>query len=79
MRFTIVIFLQLEKWWEDKAYLEGRYPISPLVNFVGPAPYMLDIWPPEDGTQIERAAIGLWYNMKFWQLLRRYAASEAGS
>ncbi|XP_046356169.2 peroxisomal carnitine O-octanoyltransferase-like isoform X1 [Haliotis rufescens] len=61
----------LEKWWEDYAYLEWRMPSALLVNMAGPGPYMRDIWPAKDGTQLERTALLLHYMVKFWQILRQ--------
>ncbi|XP_046550844.1 peroxisomal carnitine O-octanoyltransferase-like [Haliotis rubra] len=58
------------KWWEDHAYLEWRMPSALLVNMAGPGPYMRDIWPARDGTQLERTALLLYYMVKFWQVLR---------
>ncbi|KAL3831992.1 hypothetical protein ACJMK2_023676 [Sinanodonta woodiana] len=60
----------LEKWWEDVAYLEFRSPIAPLVNFGGPGPYLHNYMPPQDGTQIERAAFQMHYYLKFVELVR---------
>lgn len=61
----------LEKWWEDYAYLSLRMPHAPYVNFAGPSPYSREKWPPKTGTQIERAAMLLWFMLKFWEMLRK--------
>lgn len=61
----------LEKWWEDYAYLMGRVPVGPLMNFSGPGPYIDHVWPPKEGTQIERTAISTYYTLVFWKLLRK--------
>ncbi|XP_013407004.1 peroxisomal carnitine O-octanoyltransferase-like [Lingula anatina] len=61
----------LEKWWEEYAYLRGRYPSSPIVNFAGPGPYSFKFWPPKEGTQVPRCAITTYYTLKYWQMLRR--------
>jgi len=57
-------------WWEDFAYLEGRYPSAPFVNFGGPGPYMHHCYPPQEGTQIERGAMILYYSLRFWKLIK---------
>ncbi|XP_060065986.1 peroxisomal carnitine O-octanoyltransferase-like [Ylistrum balloti] len=61
----------LEKWWEDVAYFEGRYPIAPLVNLAGLFPYAYHCYPAKAGTQIERAGNILHYTLKFWELIRK--------
>ncbi|XP_033762348.1 peroxisomal carnitine O-octanoyltransferase-like isoform X2 [Pecten maximus] len=61
----------LEKWWEDMAYFEGRYPIAPLVNLGGLFPYANHCYPAKAGTQIERAGMILHYTLKFWELIRK--------
>jgi len=73
---------QVEKWWEDYAYLMMRTPHAPYVNFSGPSPYSRDIWPPlkgadlERGTYLQRAALITWYTLLFWDLLRKYVESD---
>eukprot|EP00057_Strongylocentrotus_purpuratus_P020550 XP_011675024.1 PREDICTED: peroxisomal carnitine O-octanoyltransferase-like [Strongylocentrotus purpuratus] len=61
----------LEQWWEDKAYLETRLPLGVLQNPCGPLPTQTSVWPPEEGTQLERAAIFLWHLLFFYQILRK--------
>lgn len=61
----------MEKWWEDAAYFEGRYPIAPLVNLAGLFPYAYHCYPPKAGTQIERAGVILHYTLKFWEMIRK--------
>nr|XP_022307070.1 peroxisomal carnitine O-octanoyltransferase-like [Crassostrea virginica] len=61
----------LEKWWEEKGYLELGIPMAPFMNLIGPGPYINHHWGPKRGTQLERAGIVLHYTTKFWQLLRR--------
>ena len=62
---------QLEKWWEDVAYMEGRLP-NPLMNMSGPGPYLFDVWKPKLGTKIPRMALMLHYMVHFWLLSRKY-------
>lgn len=66
------LILQLESWWDSAAYLEGRYPVAPHVNFGGPGPYIHHVYPPKAGTQIYRAGMILHSSLKFWQLVRQY-------
>ncbi|KAG8443192.1 hypothetical protein GDO86_011848 [Hymenochirus boettgeri] len=61
----------LEEWWLNTAYLDVRMPSQLNVNFGGPAPYLEHYWPPEKGTQLERASIAVWYTLNYWELLRR--------
>ena len=70
--FKTIVALQLEKWWEEKGYLELGIPMAPFMNLIGPGPYINHHWGPQKGTQLERAGIVLHYTTKFWQLLRRY-------
>lgn len=60
----------LEVWWEDVAYLEGRYPEAPLVNFGGPGPYGSHYWPAQEGTQLERASLITYFTLQYWKLIR---------
>ncbi|XP_055889957.1 peroxisomal carnitine O-octanoyltransferase-like isoform X2 [Biomphalaria glabrata] len=60
----------LEEWWEDAAYLELRLP-RPLMNMGGPAPYSEDVWPPVAGSQIPRAAMCMYYILKYWEFTRK--------
>ncbi|KAK7110671.1 hypothetical protein V1264_014507 [Littorina saxatilis] len=60
----------LERWWEDVAYMEGRLP-NPLMNMAGPAPYIYDVWKPQAGTMIPRAALMLHFVVQFWQFVRK--------
>ncbi|XP_064614133.1 peroxisomal carnitine O-octanoyltransferase-like [Liolophura sinensis] len=61
----------LEKWWDQMAYLDFRYPCAPLVNFSGPGPEMLHYWPAKEGSQCERAGLLMYYAMKYWEHLRK--------
>lgn len=61
----------LAQWWDNVAYLEGRYPVAPFVNFGGPGPYIHHAYPPEPGTQISRAGMILYSSLKFWELIRK--------
>ncbi|KAK9513785.1 hypothetical protein VZT92_027291 [Zoarces viviparus] len=60
----------LEEWWLDAGYLEVRIPSQLNVNFGGPAPYLEHCWPPEEGTQLQRASIGTWHTLQYWNLIR---------
>lgn len=64
-------FFQLEKWWEEKGYLELGIPMVPFMNLIGPGPYVNHFWTPQRGTQLERAGFVLHYVTKFWKLIRR--------
>ncbi|OWF42358.1 peroxisomal carnitine O-octanoyltransferase-like isoform X2 [Mizuhopecten yessoensis] len=61
----------LEKWWEDVAYFEGRYPMAPLINLAGLFPYSYHCYPAKPGTQVERAGMILHYTLKFWEIIRK--------
>lgn len=64
--------IKLEEWWEDYAYLRPRYPLAPTINMSGLCVFFEDhFWPPEDGTQITRSAITVYYILKEWKLLYR--------
>jgi len=73
---------QVEKWWEDYAYLMNRMPHAPFVNFSGPSPYSRIAWPPlkgihlEKGMHLERAALVTWYTLQFWNILRKYVGEQ---
>uniref|UniRef100_A0A8C9X3U7 Peroxisomal carnitine O-octanoyltransferase n=1 Tax=Sander lucioperca TaxID=283035 RepID=A0A8C9X3U7_SANLU len=60
----------LEEWWLDAAYLEVRIPSQLNVNFAGPGPYLEHCWPPEEGTQLQRASITIWHTLQYWNLIR---------
>lgn len=60
----------LEVWWEDFAYLEGRYPEAPFVNFGGPGPYMHHYMPPKNGSQVKRGALITHYALQYWKIIR---------
>jgi len=62
---------QLEKWWEEYAYLRIREPHTPFVNFAGPGPYIEKYWAPKDGSQIERGAMVLWFALQYWLVIRQ--------
>lgn len=64
------IFLQLEEWWLDTAYLEVRIPSQLNVNFGGPGPYLEHFWPPAEGTWLQRASVLTWHTLQYWDLLR---------
>nr|XP_058153062.1 peroxisomal carnitine O-octanoyltransferase isoform X2 [Dasypus novemcinctus] len=61
----------LEEWWLNVAYLDVRMPSQLNVNFAGCPGYCEHFWPPKEGTQLERGSIALWYNLNYWQLLRK--------
>uniref|UniRef100_A0A8C2X403 Peroxisomal carnitine O-octanoyltransferase n=1 Tax=Cyclopterus lumpus TaxID=8103 RepID=A0A8C2X403_CYCLU len=60
----------LEEWWLDTAYLEVRIPSQLNVNVAGPGPYLEHCWPPEEGTQLQRASISTWHALQYWNLIR---------
>ncbi|XP_052682720.1 peroxisomal carnitine O-octanoyltransferase-like [Crassostrea angulata] len=60
----------LEKWWEEKGYLELGIPMVPFMNLIGPGPYVNHFWTPQRGTQLERAGFVLHYVTTFWKLIR---------
>ena len=64
---------QLETWWEEVVYMEGRLP-NPLINMTGPGPYVSDVWKPRLGTKIPRSALMLHYMVHFWLLTRWYVS-----
>ncbi|XP_074538683.1 peroxisomal carnitine O-octanoyltransferase [Halichoeres trimaculatus] len=70
----------LEEWWLDAAYLEVRIPSQLNVNFGGPAPYLEHSWPPAEGTHLQRASIGTWHTLQYWDLIRteRLPPQKAG-
>ncbi|XP_007896339.1 LOW QUALITY PROTEIN: peroxisomal carnitine O-octanoyltransferase [Callorhinchus milii] len=61
----------LEEWWLNSAYLDNREPTMLNVNFAGAAPYLEHYWEPKEGTQVERAALVVYYTVVFWQLIRK--------
>ncbi|XP_021370206.1 peroxisomal carnitine O-octanoyltransferase-like [Mizuhopecten yessoensis] len=61
----------LEAWWENSAYLEGRYPAAPFVNFGGPGPYMSHYLPAKEGTQVERASLVTHFALQYWKMIRQ--------
>lgn len=67
-----VLSSQLEQWWLDAAYLEGRSPSQLTVNFAGPAPYLEHRWPPAEGTALERASVCTWHMLQYWNLIRTW-------
>ena len=60
----------MEDWWLNKVYLETRTPM-PLQNFSGPGTYLEKVWPLKEGTQLERAALGNYAFITFWDLIRK--------
>ncbi|CAH1264094.1 CROT [Branchiostoma lanceolatum] len=65
----------LSEWWYIFAYLEPRYPTPVYVNVAGPAPFHEHYWPPQDGSQVERAGLALWHTLNFWKLMKNTAGS----
>ena len=59
----------LEKWWVDCAYLQCRLPLIPYQNMSGvfPSP---DFWPPQPGTRVDRCSLIMYFNLKFFKILR---------
>ncbi|PRD25624.1 UNVERIFIED_CONTAM: Peroxisomal carnitine O-octanoyltransferase [Trichonephila clavipes] len=64
------LMFQLEKWWENVAYLSQRTPLIPLCSMSG-FTNMGNVWPPTAGTQMERAALLLHFQLQFWKILRK--------
>lgn len=60
----------MEKWWEEYAYLGIRDPHVPGGNFAAADPYPRQFWPPQEGTQVHRAALVSWFALKFWEALK---------
>nr|XP_004662354.1 peroxisomal carnitine O-octanoyltransferase [Jaculus jaculus]XP_045016848.1 peroxisomal carnitine O-octanoyltransferase [Jaculus jaculus]XP_045016849.1 peroxisomal carnitine O-octanoyltransferase [Jaculus jaculus]XP_045016850.1 peroxisomal carnitine O-octanoyltransferase [Jaculus jaculus] len=61
----------MEEWWLNTAYLDVRMPSQLNVNFAGPSGLFEHLWPPKEGTQLERGSVILWHNLCYWQLLRK--------
>ncbi|XP_007531987.1 peroxisomal carnitine O-octanoyltransferase isoform X1 [Erinaceus europaeus] len=61
----------LEEWWLNVAYLDVRIPSQLNVNFAGPSAHTEHYWPPKENTQLERGSLVLWFNLSYWQLLRK--------
>ncbi|XP_071504244.1 peroxisomal carnitine O-octanoyltransferase-like [Diadema antillarum] len=61
----------LEQWWEENAYLATRLPLGVLQNPSGPVPSQESVWPPREGSQLERAAIALWHVMSYHEIVRK--------
>ncbi|XP_071812647.1 peroxisomal carnitine O-octanoyltransferase-like isoform X3 [Apostichopus japonicus] len=61
----------VEKWWEEYAYLQSRGPLAAVGNMVGPLFAIKDIWPPWQGTQLERTSVFLWIALGYFQDARR--------
>ncbi|XP_054716544.1 peroxisomal carnitine O-octanoyltransferase-like [Uloborus diversus] len=59
----------LEKWWEDIAYLSQRSSLLPLCSMAG-FTNTDGLWSPVSGSQLERAALYMHYQLQFWKLLR---------
>ncbi|KAM6315274.1 peroxisomal carnitine O-octanoyltransferase [Aegotheles albertisi] len=60
----------LEDWWLNAAYLDLRISTQIYCNMGGSSPFLNHLWPPKEGTQIERACVNIWHILKFWDLLR---------
>merc|ERR1711976_777328 len=60
----------LEKWWEDLAYLSVRDLHFLASNFAAFLP-VESVWPAQDGSQVERAALYVWHALRYWQILRK--------
>lgn len=72
--FSFLFFLnfsQVEKWWEEYAYLQSRGPLAAVGNMVGPLFAIKDTWPPWQGTQLERTSVFLWIALGYFQDARR--------
>ncbi|GFU17044.1 peroxisomal carnitine O-octanoyltransferase [Nephila pilipes] len=60
----------LEKWWENIAYLSQRTPLIPLCSMSG-FTNMGNVWAPTAGSQMERAALYMHFQLQFWKILRK--------
>lgn len=60
----------LEKWWVDCAYLQCRLPLIPFQNMSGVFPSPESFWPPEPGTRVNRCALTMHFNLKFFKMIR---------
>ncbi|XP_019636197.1 PREDICTED: peroxisomal carnitine O-octanoyltransferase-like isoform X1 [Branchiostoma belcheri] len=61
----------LEDWWLDVVYLRSRLPLPLNSNISGSIPTFDHIWPPQDGTLMDRVPLHLWYGLQMWKLLRK--------
>lgn len=78
----MILYLKLEKWWLDWAYLEWREPVIPYVNTGGikiDSKRIIDSY--EDlrqyglDVQAARAAVLVFAYVKFFEQLRKYTLS----
>ncbi|NXH11674.1 OCTC octanoyltransferase, partial [Bucco capensis] len=61
----------LEEWWLNVAYLDLRISTQIHCNMAGAGPYIEHCWPPQEGTQLERACVNIWHTLQYWHLLRQ--------
>ncbi|XP_078703846.1 peroxisomal carnitine O-octanoyltransferase-like isoform X2 [Branchiostoma floridae x Branchiostoma belcheri] len=61
----------LEDWWLDVVYLRSRLPLPLNSNISGSIPTFDHIWPPQDGSLMDRVPLHLWYGLQMWKLLRK--------
>lgn len=62
----------LERWWMEVVYLQWRKPLAPLMSMGGIQPlwHTSSFWPPQPGSQLDRAAIYLHVITCIWTELR---------
>lgn len=68
----LLLYLQLDTWWLQYAYMDFRLPLAPFLNFAGPGPYMFHHLPKKPGSAVERAALLTYLNNLHWHLLKQY-------
>ncbi|KAK3912117.1 Peroxisomal carnitine O-octanoyltransferase [Frankliniella fusca] len=59
----------VEKWWEDKAYLENRLPLLPFCSMIGVSP-LENFWKFGPGRMVKYASLWMYYTIEMWKLLR---------
>ncbi|XP_078572634.1 peroxisomal carnitine O-octanoyltransferase-like isoform X2 [Branchiostoma floridae x Branchiostoma japonicum] len=61
----------LEDWWLDVVYLRSRLPLPLNSNISGSIPTFEHIWPPQEGSIMDRVPAHLWQGLQMWKLLRK--------
>ncbi|XP_066302776.1 peroxisomal carnitine O-octanoyltransferase-like [Branchiostoma lanceolatum] len=61
----------LEDWWLDVVYLRSRLPLPLNSNISGSIPTFEHIWPPQEGSIMDRLPLHLWQGLQMWKLLRK--------
>ncbi|KAJ1522943.1 hypothetical protein ONE63_002082 [Megalurothrips usitatus] len=59
----------VEKWWEDKAYLEIRVPLVPFCTMTGESPLDM-VWKYGPGCMVKYASLYMYYTLEMWKILR---------